>query len=192
MAIAEPTTTKMTVEEFLLIADEEGTHRELIDGELREYDVTTRNPRHSVAIACTTFVLRKWLKSQSQKIGVIACGDARCQLNPELETVVGIDVAYFAGEEAIRQFHEEPYFSGPPTLAVEVLSSSDVHEDVIEKSQKYLAVETKMLWIVDPDLQTVMILKPNAEPVLFNKTQRLTALDELPGFDVAVSELFEP
>jgi Uma2 family endonuclease len=48
-----------------------------------------------------------------------------------------------------------------------------------------------LVWIIDPVLRTVTVCRPDAEPALFNVNQELTAEPHLPGFRVAVAEIFE-
>jgi Uma2 family endonuclease len=48
-----------------------------------------------------------------------------------------------------------------------------------------------LVWIVDPMDETVTVYRPNAEPVLFNRTQTLEGFAELPGFSCKVSKFFE-
>jgi Uma2 family endonuclease len=48
----------------------------------------------------------------------------------------------------------------------------------------------KLVWEVDPDFRTVRVYRPGHEPVMFNRKQILSGDDVLPGFEVAVGELF--
>jgi Uma2 family endonuclease len=181
----DATTQLMTTDEFLQLADEEGVTRELIDGVLMERPVTTRNPKHSAAMTRISKVLDIWLDNQTETVGVVACGEVRCRLATGPDLIVGVDVVYYEGKDAVRQCEEESFFDGPPIIAVEVLSPSDTHEGVVEKIRRYLSTGTKQVWIADPDLRTVTIHRANA-----NATQDLTAEPELPGFCVAVKDLF--
>lgn len=181
--------TKMTIEEFLALPDD-GVHRELIRGELREYPMTTRNAKHAYAISRITHFLNGWVDARSQTDGVVVTGDVRCLLFNDRETVVGIDVAVFLGEEALDAVSRGGSFVGPPLLAVEVLSLSDTHENIVEKIQLYLEAQTPQLWIVDPDLKTITIHRPDGTTVLFDRHQNLTGEPELPGFQADVASFF--
>jgi Uma2 family endonuclease len=123
--MATTTQTKMTIEEFLALPEDENVRRELIRGELREYPMTTRNAKHAHAIVRIAQNLANWLDQQPKLTGVVVAGDARCQLFHDRETVVGIDVGVFLGEEALEAVERGGSFTGPPVLAVEVLSLSD-------------------------------------------------------------------
>jgi Uma2 family endonuclease len=70
------------------------------------------------------------------------------------------------------------------------LSPSDEHEDVKDKIVNYLDARVPLVWLIDPDFQTVLVYRPDAPPVLFNVTQELDGGTVLPGFRVPVAELF--
>jgi Uma2 family endonuclease len=188
--MATTTQTKMTIEEFLALPEDENVRRELIRGELREYPMTTRNAKHAHAIVRIAQNLANWLDQQPKLTGVVVAGDARCQLFHDRETVVGIDVGVFLGEEALEAVERGGSFTGPPVLAVEELSLSDRHEDTLEKLQLYLEARTPQVWIVDPDLQTITVHRPNGNPAFFHRDHTLTGEPELPGFQAEMTLLF--
>ena len=80
-------------------------------------------------------------------------------------------------------------FDVPPVLAVEILSPSDTHEEVVTKIEMYLKFGV-VVWVVDPDLRTVAVYRVDEPPVLFGVGQDLVGDPYLPGFRVAVSRLF--
>lgn len=188
--MATTTQTKMTVEEFLSLPEDDNIHRELIRGELREYPVTTRNAKHSLALGRISQALGNWMDQRDELTGVVVVGAARCQLFNDRETVVGIDAAVFIGDEALDAVDRGGSFMGPPVVAVEVLSLSDTHEDMLEKLQLYLEAQTPQVWIVDPDLQIITIHRPDANPTFFHRGQTLTGEPELSGFQIEMSSLF--
>ncbi len=152
--------------------------------------MTTRNAKHAYAISRITHFLNAWIDSQHQITGVVVAGDARCQLFQDRETVVGIDVAVFLGEEALDTVTRGGSFMGPPVLAIEVLSLSDTHENTLEKLQLYLEAQTPQVWIVDPDIQTITVHRPTENPTFFNRSQTIAGGPELPGFQAEVFSFF--
>lgn len=179
----------MTTEEFLAIAEEPGASRELIDGELREQPMTTRNRDHAYTVAKFARFLDEWLEQHGGP-GEVAAGDGRTRLAVDPDVIVGIDVAFFDEHVTHGSATEYNFYDGAPVIAVEVLSPSDTHENVVDKLQRYLAAGTKQVWIADPDLQTVTIYRPHAAPIMFNSQQELIGDPELPGFRVHVEQLF--
>ena len=132
----------------------------------------------------------KWLETQPEPRGDVLDGDAGFRLRKNPDTTVGADVAYIDAQMAARGVDEEGILDGAPVLAAEVLSPGDEHEDVVEKIEKYLENGVKIVWIVDPDMQTVTVYRPDHKPALFNNAQSLDAEPHLPGFSVAVAQFF--
>jgi Uma2 family endonuclease len=97
------------------------------------------------------------LDEQTKTVGVVTCGEVRCRLATDPDLIVGVDVVFYEGKEAVRQCEEDSFFDGPPVVAVEVLSPTDTHEGVTDKIRRYLTTGTKQVWIADPDLQTLTI-----------------------------------
>jgi len=192
VSIAEAPRT-MTVEELLAMPDD-GVERWLIRGELRENresDMNRRNPDHSGAMTRVAAFLDAWLRNQPLPRGKIYTGDAAFRLRPDRPTLVGIDVAYVSADLRQKTKKGTKVIAGAPILAVEIFSPSDVHSEVNEKVQEYLDVGVAVVWVVDPDFETVAAYTRDSEPKLFNRGQDLTAEPHLPGFRVRVSELFE-
>lgn len=179
--------------EFLDLLGDQPEHEtwELIDGQLRKRPMTTRSPRHSDSFVTVAGELRNWLRSHPTCVGKITGAEVRCRLRSDPSTFVGIDVAYFQGSNYQGFQPDIRYYDGPPVLAVEVLSPTDTHEDVVEKTLLYLECGVKQVWIVDPDLQTVTIHRSDREPQFFTISDTLTAEPELPGFACPVRTFFE-
>ena len=190
MSIA--TTTPVTLEEFLKFEAEapEGVSLELIDGEIVEKPMTVRRPSHTRASARITQALLNWLDNQTAIVGTVDVGEVRCRLKSDPDTIVGIDVGFWQGARFANLSPSVALYDGPPVLAVEVLSPSDTHENVIDKLWLYLATGVQQVWIVDPDMKTVTVHRPDADPEIFSSRQTLTAEPELPGFSVPVAQLF--
>ena len=56
--------------------------------------------------------------------------------------------------------------------------------------KSYLAVGT-VVWIIDPDFETVAVHRPGQNPETLNVGQELDGEPYLPGFRVAVARFFE-
>lgn len=180
----------MTAAEFLALPENDGIDRWLIRGQLREREMTYRNRFHSRLTSRLSYLLESWLESQSMLGGEIAGGEAGFRLTRDPESVVGVDVAYVGPDVSGKPPSESTIFDGPPVLAVEILSPSDQAQDVDEKIEEYLRCGVKIVWIVDPRFQTITVYRPDAEPVLFNRTQTIAAEPHLPGFSVPVASIF--
>ena len=63
-------------------------------------------------------------------------------------------------------------------------------QDVMGKIEEYLQTGVKLVWCVEPTLSTVTVYRPDAAPATFNLHDEITAEPHLPGFRVAVAEIF--
>jgi Uma2 family endonuclease len=185
-----PTTTLMTIEEFLALPDDPNVERWLINGELRERPMTLRNRFHCYSMTRIARFLDTWLDEQPQPRGQILTGDAGVRLKEEPGFLFGVDVVYFAADVLTSQSGESTIVEGIPTLAVEILSPSDTIEEVNEKIDAFLNSGVPLVWILDPHRRTVTVHRPGHEPALATVRQELTA-EVLPGFRVVVGKLFE-
>ena len=76
-----------------------------------------------------------------------------------------------------------------PDLAVEVQSPSQSDDDMIEKAAYYLANGSRMIWLVYPAKRTVEVHQHSQVETL-TEADTLDGSDVLPGFKLAVSEVF--
>jgi Uma2 family endonuclease len=181
-------TSTITTEELFALPDD-GIERDLIRGELREYPVTKRNRRHSKVMVAVSRVLLNWVIVKNIG-GEVAGGEAGVRLRPDPETTVGVDVAYFSAESIARMSVNEPWYEGPPVLAVEILSPSDTHEHTVEKINLYLECGVAVVWILDPDFQTLTVHRPNSLPTMLRSNETLDGCPELPGLSAPVRDFF--
>jgi Uma2 family endonuclease len=179
----------MTTEELEAIPDD-GRERWLIDGELREGGMTRRNRGHSRIESKIAQLLLNWSDAQPAPRGEVLSGEAGLRLSRNPDTTVGVDVVYISPETSSANSDDEGFIDGVPVLAVEILSPSDEHKDIKEKIDTYLRHGTKLVWIVDPAFQTITVYRADARPQMCNVEQHIDAEPHLPGFKVAVSEIF--
>lgn len=172
----------------------EGTRLALIDGEIIEWgsNMTTGNARHSTTMMRMAFVIQQWLIARPELLGLVTGGEARCHLTRNPDRIVGLDLGIFFGPEHQHASCHADQFEGPPAVAIEILSGSDTHDDVVERIRVLLDSGVSQVWMVDAELRQVTIHRAAGEATFFTARQELTAEPELPGFRVPVAELFPP
>lgn len=77
-----------------------------------------------------------------------------------------------------------------PDFALEVISPTDHYSDVQRKIAAYLRDGVRLLWIVDPQNETVAVYAGSETPQILRKGAALTGGDVLPGFSLTLEELF--
>lgn len=192
MAVAEATEL-MTTEQMLALPDN-GMERWLIRGQLREAGKTILHPWrdrwHSRTMVCVSSILDTWLDQQPQPRGLMLCGGVGVRLARDPDTTIGVDVAYISAEVAARKPDDTMLINGPPILAVEILSGNDIYGQIDEKIDRYLLGGVAVVWSINPRRRTVTIYRPNQDPQLVGASQELSGEPHLPGFRVAVADLF--
>jgi Uma2 family endonuclease len=152
---------------------ENGKERWLIRGQLREREKTKRTRLHAGIEARLAQLLGNWLDSQPEPRGQVYAGEAGVWLRRDPDTSVGIDVVYFPPGVEAAQTGNTSLIEGVPTLAIEILSPYDVKKDVTEKVEDYLAAGASLVWVVDPDFETVTVHHPGRPAELFNASHHI-------------------
>jgi Uma2 family endonuclease len=179
----------MTTEEMLALPTN-GVERWLIRGKVREKPMTVRNRFYSRIMVRLAKFLDNWVDKQPDPHGQVLCGEAGCRLARNPDTTVGVDVVYVAANLNVEESDETTLIDGIPVLAVEILSPNDTVEEIGEKVELYQKHHVPLVWVIDPYDRTVTIYRLNREPELVNIDQELSAEPHLPGFRVAVKEIF--
>lgn len=202
MSVA-PSTSGLTWEEFLNLPDDDRyKHTELVGGELvykygppADGELILVNPPvwlHQHVVSALVAMIWNWIRA--------GAGRGSVTMEPPVQVLRNRgylpDVAWFR-EERSRPASGNPYLSGAPDLAVEVLSPSTRAVDMIRKWADYARVGVRELWLIDPDEPTVFMLRLLAEPT---DTAEFVQVDELrvdgvltspllPGLQIPVRDL---
>lgn len=179
----------MTTEELHSMPDD-GVERWLINGELRERERLHRSRLECRVTVRIATVLEEWNRSRTELRGEVLAGDAGVRLRRTPNSTFGVDAVYASPELLAQQVTESTIVQGVPTLAVEILSPSNLTEDVDEKIEAMLEAGVPLIWIMDPKFQTITVHRPNRPPEFFHSQQEISAPDHLPGFRALVSKLF--
>jgi Uma2 family endonuclease len=84
----------------------------------------------------------------------------------------------------------EGYLETIPELVVEIRSPNDTGPEVQAKVDEYLAAGVRVVWVADPDPQTVTAHRTGQPPQVFRAADVLTIPDVIPGFQTPVADLF--
>ncbi len=79
-----------------------------------------------------------------------------------------------------------------PDLVVEIKSKSDRISPLRKKIQLFLELGAQVGILIDPDLQTLTVYRLTGEPIVLQDGDLLTLPDLLPGWTLAISELWPP
>ncbi|GBD36014.1 hypothetical protein HRbin36_01131 [bacterium HR36] len=121
--------------------------------------------------------------------GGVLCNNPGLVLSRNPDTVRAPDVAY-CREAVPLQEVSAGLPARLPQLVVEVVSPTDRPNEVVRKVQQYLRAGIAMVWVVDPEDRTVGVYRRGREPQVLGEGEVLSGEEVLPGFSVAVAELF--
>jgi Uma2 family endonuclease len=103
------------------------------------------------------------------------------------------DASYYAGP---LPADEMDFIEGPPTLAVEVRSKHDyggaAEQEMAAQRGDYFEAGTQVVWDVDPRSQCIHVYRADQpdQPVTYRKGQQAEAEPAVPGWRIAVDEIF--
>jgi Uma2 family endonuclease len=80
---------------------------------------------------------------------------------------------------------------GAPALAVEVVSPTDLPQELAHKVEQYLAAGARVVWVVYPNTREVVVFRQGGVASVLGPDDILEAPDLLPGFAVKLALLFE-
>ena len=121
--------------------------------------------------------------------GVVLAPDGAMEIMPDLVRIP--DVAFLNWDRMSgRQLPTDPVPQLVPNLTVEVLSRSNTPGEMAVKRQEYFAAGVELVWEIDPVARTVAVYTSAANPTTLGVGDSLTGGVVLPGFSVAVSDLF--
>ena len=175
-------TTLQTVDEFEAWAREPGNDGsyEFVRGRIIPKPGIKQNE-----ISIATFLTRQFIRTIAFEKGD--------ELIPETDSYVDgtrkriPDLTYFTVEQqtAIRRGERVSTL-----FAIEILSDSETHEDVLDKVQDYFDGGTQLVWYIIPKKKKIHAYTSPDDIKVFKGTDTVSAAPVLPEFSFTVADLF--
>lgn len=174
------TPTRVSLDEFLAL-EETKPYLELIGGEV--VPKAMPGPKHSATVVELVTELRLFLRDHpvarvDTELRHLQRGESRVYL-PDVSVTLRERVSGGAGP-----------VESPPDFAIEVLSPDDRAGRVAERVDFYLRAGTLLVWIVDPELETVSVYRPGQAPEFHRPPATIDARPVLAGFALDLAALF--
>jgi Uma2 family endonuclease len=181
-----PTTmpAAITTADELLLLHEPGHRHELVRGELRR--MSPAGHWHGSSGSILHALLTQFVRER--RLGRTFLAETGFLLATDPDTVLAPDLAFVRCHRLPPQ--GPGYFPGPPDLAVEVASPGDSPAALRERAQLWLLHGASTVWIVDPVARTVAVHRQEAPVLRLDENDVLVDADLLPGFSIAIRELF--
>ena len=133
------------------------------------------------------------LKVQGERrgLGKARSGDVGVILWRDPDRVVGADAVFIANASLPIRLSPEGYLETLPDLVVEVRSKNDTLAEMQRKTEDYLTAGVRVVWVVDPIHRRVTAHRREQQPQVFGEADTLTIEDVIPGFQMAVRDVFQ-
>jgi Uma2 family endonuclease len=178
------TTVRMTADELAQLPDD-GTRKELVDGELVTMSPSGRG--HGVVTGRLYAAL--YAHIQQGRLGEVYTESTGVLLRHDPDLVRCPDIS-FVRRARLSAAIDYKYVGLIPDLVVEVISPSDRVYDVERKLQEYQAADVAWMWVVSPIARTVTVYERGRPAQVLGERETLTGGSVVPGFQLALTELF--
>lgn len=105
-------------------------------------------------------------------------------------TVRGPDVAFISSDRLPDGPLPDGFWPLAPDLAVEVVSPSNSAAHMQEKVLQYLDTGSREVWVIQPATRTVEVWRPDTSMRIVREDGTLDGGDVIPGFRLAIADLF--
>lgn len=183
MSTPPPVAPLLTAEDLYAIPDDDRRY-ELVDGRL----VVSEPPGwwHGALATRITVALDGYVTPRG--LGIVV-GEAGYVLRRAPDTVRGPDVSFVRADRLPPRGRAHRFYEGAADLVVEIVSPGDRAGELARKVAGYLAAGTALVWVVYPEIRTVVAHRPDGTARVHGEDDTLDGGEVLPGFAVRVAEL---
>lgn len=176
----------ITADDLLKLPDD-GCRYELVRGELKQMAPAG----HEHGRVAVRFTWRLAQHVEANQLGAVYAAETGFLLAKDPDTVRAPDVAFVNRQRLAETGTVEGYWPGSPDLAVEVVSPRDTYSEVEDKATEWLAAGTTIVLVLNPRKRTVTVYRSLNDITILNETATLNLDEIVPGFQVAVVDIFK-
>ena len=182
----------MTIQEKLLTIEEFQEHYEGQPYELVEGVPTEMSPSADIhGKLAARILIHLGVYVEENDLGEVRAAETGFILKRDPDTVRAADASFIAKKRLVEISDDEAFTSIPPDLAAEVVSKDDSANEVQAKVQDYLQAGIRLIWIVYPKQQIVIVYYPDGRAETLSGDDSLTGGDVVPGFEYPLHKLFK-
>jgi Uma2 family endonuclease len=180
--MVQPLGTKLTVEEFFALPEDNGRY-ELIDGEA----VPKVSPKrfHAGTQKALLMLLNNW----AQRHGHFYPEWATILKRRGEDWVPVPDLTYISYVRLAQDWQEDAACPMPPDLAIEIISPDQSFGEMAAKATDYLTAGVPRVWVVDPRSRSITVFYPDASPRTYTSDMVLTDV-VFEGLELTVQQVF--
>jgi Uma2 family endonuclease len=175
-----------TVEEFerfVALPKNDERHFELIDGDIVEKPMPTQEHGRVISLFMKHFFRyfdRNPIGHPDPEVRYRMPGDKRNARQPDLSIVLDVTTPIVKKGAVPRM----------PDVVVEVKSPDDSITKLRAKAAYYIANGTRLVLLVYPEQRIIEVYRPDADVQILTERDTLDGGDVLPGFSLAVKDVF--
>ena len=115
------------------------------------------------------------------------------KINPTGKQKRRPDVAFVSFDRWARgrKINSEDGWDVIPDLAIEVISPSNMADEVVKKVGEYFRAGVRWVWVVYPIDRLIYVYESPKKNVILDVGDELDGQDVIPGFRLSLAELFE-
>ena len=181
------TKRKLLTAEDLLELHSKGIKGELIRGVFCE--TVSTGIEHGEIAANFAGEIRAFVRPK--RLGRVFASDSGIRLENGPDTVREPDVGFIPAEKIPLETRVSGYSDVVPDLVVEIKSPSDTVREMNDRAHMWLRYGTGLVWVADPGTRTVDVYRQEGPIVTLGEDDTLDGAPVLPGFTLAVREVFE-
>jgi Uma2 family endonuclease len=163
----------------------DGVRRELVRGEARE--MAPAGGEHGWTSG--NIYGHLYTYNRKKKLGFLFAAETGFVIERNPDTVRAPDCAFVRVDRLTRPLPKK-YVPLAPDLAVETVSPADRAGEVREKVTMWLQSGVRLVWVLDPAKRTVTVHHSGCQPRMLREGDFLEGEDVVPGFRVAVRDLW--
>lgn len=178
--------THLTANDLYNMPDH-GGRNELVKGEI--LPMSPASTKHGQITFRLAF--KVGLFANEHSLGEVYAAETGFTLSKNPDTVRAPDVAFIARDRIPgKGIPDTGFWEIAPDLIAEIVSPNDRMSDVQDKITDYLNAGVRLIWLVDPKTRTVTVYQSRQQVEILIEGDELTGKDVLPGFQLALTELF--
>ena len=139
--------------------------------------------------SAAAFTARLWSFLDGKRLGRVLV-ETGFRLSRDPDHVLAPDVSFVSAARIPAGGLPHAYVSGPPDLAIEIISSNDRFTDVQNKVADYLKFGTRMVVVVEPRGRRFTVHCPGEPSQVLEAESRFDAGTVVPGFSFLLGDYF--
>ena len=182
-----PARPKLLTAEDLLRLDSKGVKGELIRGRLCE--TMSAGGEHGEVASNFVGELRNF--ARPRRLGRVIGTDTGVLIERDPDTVREPDAMFISAERMPLTVRARGYYEVMPDIVAEVKSPSDSRREVNDKARMWRDCGVPLVWAAYPETRTIDVHRADGSITTLRENDILDGGEILPGFAVAVSDIFD-